>query len=195
MRYFLFMLILIACPAEAGNLSSAYTKLDAQEDCTSFAKAEAGNGDWVNLVCRGYKGYPVFVFYGDLRESINYGFLPINTSRPRWESFAGFNNSSGTIEWRLEAHDGEKIPFATIHRWMIEESGNPKVEVLVVEKVGQVSSPEGCVVGYVVASGNQRANVQARDIADTQARNFKCGTDDPTVRQNNVALPNLMVSD
>ena len=87
---------------------------------------------------------------------------------------------------------GRETPFATIHRWFVADGeGGPDVEVLVVEKVGQVHGREGCAVGYVVATGNADANGKARRIADRQARDFACG-DQPTVDAGSVALPDFV---
>ncbi|MGI9374327.1 MAG: hypothetical protein ACR2OJ_17710 [Hyphomicrobiales bacterium] len=184
--------LLVSTPALASDYSSAYTKIDSEKHCTVFARAQEGDGEWANLVCDGYRGYPVMIFYSDLRESIFYGFTKGGTLAPRWESFAGFNQTSKTIEWRLKKMNDLTIPFATIHRWFIEESGAPQVEVLVVEKVGQVSQRDGCAVGYVVASNNPGANAQAREIADNTAENFDCVAGKPAIRAGNVPLPNIV---
>lgn len=184
------MLALVASgQALAGEIRSEYTKLDPQKDCTVFSAAQEGDGDWANLTCNGYRGYPVLIYYGDLRESLHYGFPPGGDLAPRWESFGGFNSTGGTIEWRVEEGNNGPVPYATIHRWTVSD-GDGEIQVLVVEKVappGPVG--DGCVVGYVVASGNAGANQQARDVADDYARDFACGLDQPVVREGNVALP------
>lgn len=194
-RVIFILLILGPSAAAAAEYSSVYSKLDSTKDCTVFAKAPEDGGEWANLTCDGYKGYPVIVYYSDLRESLFYGFPPSGDIAPRWESFAGFNATSPTIEWRLRDEAGLKIPFATIHRWTIEEGGAPKVEVLVIEKVGQIDRRDGCMVGYVVATGNPGANEAARKIADTKAQNFNCGSDKRHILQSDVASPNLMIVD
>ncbi|MGI9483991.1 MAG: hypothetical protein ACR2OR_16705 [Hyphomicrobiales bacterium] len=195
MRIAFFALLAFAISAQAGEPASVYTKLDTKKDCTVFASAGEGAGDWANLVCTGYKGYPVYLYHSDLRESVHYGFTASPAEPSKWESFAGFNSTSGTIEWRLAGSGDQKIPFATIHRWSIEESGRKSVEVLAIEKVGQISNREGCAVGYVVATKNPNANVQAREVADTLAAGFKCGLDQPAIRQGSVPLPQLMVQE
>lgn len=176
----------------AEEIVSEYTRLDTQRDCAVFAMAEDGEGEWSNLVCSGYRGYPVVIYYGDARESVFYGFPPAGDLAPAWESFSAFNHVGPTIEWRI-ARDGDRVlPFATIHRWFVDlnEAGQGTVEVLVVEKVGQIHAREGCAVGYVVASGNPGANEKARRIADTQARDFACG-DQPAIDTGSVALPDF----
>lgn len=177
--------------AGAGEIVSAFTDLDADEHCSVFATAGEDDGDWANLVCAGYRGYPVVIYYADLRESIFYGFPPDGDLAPAWESFDGFNSAGPRIEWRIERDGARETPFATIHRWFVSEADDTeaKTEVLVVEKVGQIHGRESCAVGYVVATGNPNANEKARRIADTQARDFACG-DQPVIDAGSVpALP------
>ncbi|MFC6490623.1 hypothetical protein [Nitratireductor sp. GCM10026969] len=189
MKYILLILSLFAMAhaAGAGEIESAYTELDPKRDCEVIA-ANRDGGDWSNLVCSGYKGYPVVINYGDARESLFYGFP--GDLQPQWESFTGFNHAGPTIEWRVEKGGGLEKPFATIHRWFVNED-EAKVEVLVVEKVAQPDVHEGCAVGYVVATGNAKANEKARRIADEEARDFICGSMRPTVRAGDVPLPAL----
>ena len=185
--------ILLSAGARA-EISSAYTDLDVEKDCTTFAaSAKDGEGDWANLVCNGFRGYPVFIYYGDLREALFYGHPPGGDLAPVWESFDAFNRSGPKIEWRLDDSRGNQVPFATIHRWFVSDPEDPddEVEVLVVEKVGQPFERDGCVVGYVVSTGNPNANEKARRIADGQARDFACGADQPAIDQGTVAVPSF----
>jgi len=181
--------VLIAGGAGAAGIESTYTKIDRKRDCKVVEAAASGEGDWQELVCAGYKDYPVLISYDDARESIFYGFPP-KEGKPKWESFAGFNQSSDTIEWRVARDGKKKVPFATIHRWFVGEPGNT-VEVLTVEKVGRKGGGEGCAVGYVVVTGNRDANEEARRIADGRARDFSCGVDKPVIQAGGVALPAL----
>ena len=154
--------------------------IDAEKDCTTFASAAEGEGDWANLVCSGYRGYPVIIYSGDLRESLFYGFPPGGDLAPAWESFSAFNSTGAKIEWRIDTDKGRSIPFAAIHRWFVSadaENPDKQTEVLVVEKVGQIGERDGCAVGLVLATGNPGANEAARKIADERARNFTCGVD------------------
>ena len=181
----MLVLPLIAFPTFAAP-DSVYTKIDTQNGCTVIDRpAEEEGGDWAKMLCPGYRDYPVHLSYGDLRDSLFYGFAPGGVA-DSWESFGGFNSVSDTIEWRVE----RGVPFATIHRWTVStgDAGKP-VQVLVVEKVGQPGEREGCVVGYVVATGNSGHNRQARDLADRHARGFACWRDEPIVRAGTVALP------
>ncbi|WP_313958422.1 hypothetical protein [Chelativorans salis] len=116
---------------------------------------------------------------------------------PTWESFAGFNRTGPTVEWRVTREGGSEVPFATIHRWSVSTGDTPRdeVEVLVVEKVGQISAWDGCAVGYVVATGNPDANEQARRVADEAARGFDCGMDQPAVHAGSVPLPDVTRGD
>ncbi|MDT9156115.1 hypothetical protein RSW20_25600, partial [Escherichia coli] len=75
--------------------------------CSVFAMAEEGDGDWVDMVCSGYRGYPIVIYYADARESIFYGFPPDGDLAPAWESFDGFNSAGPRIEWRIE-RDGSR---------------------------------------------------------------------------------------
>lgn len=178
--------------AAAGEVSSAYSDLVADRDCTTFAAADPDEGgDWANLVCNGYRGYPVFIYYGDARESLFYGFPPAGDLAPVWESFDAFNSTGPKIEWRLETDGNGAVPFATIHRWFVSDPDDTSenIEVLVVEKVGQPHERDGCAVGYVVATGNPDANEKARRIADLQAREFACGADQPVIDQGSVPVP------
>lgn len=180
--------------AMAGGMSSAYTDLNTETDCTVIAAADAEDGgDWVSLVCNGHRGYPVFVDYADARESLFYGHPPAGDPGRAWESFDGFNHVGPKIEWRLEQRNGGAVPFATIHRWFVIDFEDPdrQVEVLVVAKVGQPDERQGCVVGYVVATGNRDANEKARRIADNQVADFVCGADQPTIDQGSVLVPSF----
>lgn len=162
----------VATAAQAGAITSEYTDIDLDKTCKVLAKAEEGEGDWVDMECAGYKDYKVHVLEDDLRQSINYG---PKIDEPAWESFGAFNHAAGKIEWRLD--DG--VPFATIHRWSVSDAeGKPEIQVLVVEKVGQTDALGGCAVALVRASGNPQANEQARKIADEKARAFDCGKQD-----------------
>ena len=191
-----FAFCLLTAPVWAGTVSSEYTKLDAEKDCAVFSAAGDDGGDWADMICSGYRGYPVLLYYGDARESLFYGLPPGGDLAPAWESFSAFNSTGPTIEWRIETDGDVKVPFATIHRWFVSadpENPDKSVEVLAIEKVGQVTDRSGCVVGYVVASGNAGANEAARRIADQRARAFECGADEPTIEQGSVPMPDYVL--
>lgn len=182
-----------AWPAHA-QIESAYTDLDIEKHCTTFASSGEDEGHWANMVCDGYRGYPLFLQYGDERESIFYGHTPGGALAPAWESFAAFNHAGPRIEWRIERRGGNAVPFATIHRWFVSDDshGDRPVEVLVVEKVGQPYEREGCAVAYVVSTGNADANEKARGFADRMAADFACGADQPAIDSGTVPLPDFV---
>ncbi|MER9305444.1 hypothetical protein NKJ06_06735 [Mesorhizobium sp. M0293] len=169
--------------AHADGIASAYTDLDSKKDCVTYAQAEEGDGDWAELACSGYRGYPVLIAYDDARESLFYGFPPGGDMTTVWESFSGFNSSGAKIEWRIETKGETAVPFAAIHRRSISNPDDEKkpTDVLLVAKVGQMGARDGCTVGLVLATGNPAANDQARKLADDKARTFACGKDRHTV--------------
>jgi hypothetical protein len=191
MRRFLSALLVagLGNVANAGEISSVYTDLVAEKDCVTYAAAAGGEGDWANMACAGYRGYPVLLAYDDARESIFYGFAP--ASDLPWESFSAFNSAGPKIEWRLESNGDQAVPFAAIQRWSVSDPEDPdnKIEVLVVSKVAQMKERDGCVVGLVVGSGNPKANDTARRIADEQTRNFACGADERVQVSGEIPLP------
>lgn len=195
MIYRLLSIVLAAAfpgGASAEVVQSAYTELDEGQDCAVFSGGSQNEAHWADLVCSGYKGYPILIYYSDARESLFYGFPPSGERAPVWESFASFNRAGQTVEWRIAMEGSREIPFATIHRWFVEDPDRAKpVEVLVVEKVGRIGEWQGCAVGYVVATGNANANAEARRIADEKARTFACGKDKPVKIEDAVRLPLL----
>ncbi|MGX8011321.1 hypothetical protein ACVDG8_021325 [Mesorhizobium sp. ORM8.1] len=164
--------------AHAGDIASAYTDLDSKTDCVTYAQAEQGDGDWANLVCSGYRGYPVLINYDDARESVYYGF-PSDDMTAVWESFSAFNGSGRKVEWRIETKGDIAVPYAAIHRRSVSNPEDEKksIDVLVVAKVAQPEQHEGCTIGLVLATGNPQANDQARKLADEKAKTFACGKD------------------
>jgi hypothetical protein len=164
--------------AHASDISSAYTDLDSKKDCVTYAQAEQGDGDWANLVCSGYRGYPVLINYDDARESVYYGF-PSDDMTAVWESFSAFNGSGPKVEWRIETKGDIAVPYAAIHRRSVSDPQDEKksTDVLVVAKVAQPEQHEGCTIGLVLATGNPQANDQARKLADEKAKTFACGKD------------------
>lgn len=183
---------LLAGPACAGGIDSAYTRINGKEDCALVGIGAEGEGDWSESVCNGFRGFPVIISYGDARRSLFYGFPPeTDDAFAGWESFGAFNTVGPVIEWRYEK-DGERIlPFATIHRWFVSEpeDSTKTTEVLVIEKVGTLPERQGCVVGYVVATGDPKANEKARQVADEQVRGFACGSDEPIIIADGGPLP------
>ncbi|WP_419912481.1 hypothetical protein [Hoeflea sp.] len=181
----IFLAATIAPHPALAQVESAYTKLDLDAGCIVIGQpADDGGGEWVDMLCAGYKGFPVFFSEADLRQSVHYGFPTADGTT--WESFGSFNNVSDTIEWRLQGGR----PFATIHRWTVDPDS---VQVLVVETVGQPGIGGGCVAAYVVATGNPDANVKARQAADRVYTGFDCENDIPERIEGSVPLPATMV--
>jgi hypothetical protein len=179
----------ICSTAQAASIESVYTEIDVKNGCAAYDQATGEEGDFLAVVCPGYMGYAVLISYGDLRESVFYGFPKApetegETLVKPWESFSGFNSTADKIEWRVEMRDGLKIPIAAIHRWFVSadpENADKQTEVLVVSKVGQVGAQDGCTIGLVLATGNPKANETARKIADEQATTFACGADERVI--------------
>ncbi len=146
MRALLIPIALVALghAARASDISSAYTDLDAKKDCVTYAQSGESDGDWADLACAGYRGYPVLIAYDDARESLFYGFPPGDMT-PVWESFSGFNSAGPKVEWRIETNGDVAVPFAAIHRRSVSNAEDPDkpAEVLVVAKVGQDGHDRG----------------------------------------------------
>lgn len=164
---------------------SAYSVLDLEEECTVLDRVPPGEGgSWVRLVCDGYEGYPIFYSADDLRVSLAYGFPDSGDGRPGWESFTSFNHVDRTVEWRLRPSETGTRPFAAIQRWYVYSGAgtgeDDDLQVLVVSRVAQPEGGQGCVVGYVDAQANADANELARRVADELAREFRCGSDEPS---------------
>ncbi len=166
--------------AHAQNYTSEYTKLNFDQHCTVLEEYELG----VNAKCNGWRHLPIYFAEGDLRMMIRFGDVSAKTDQ--WESFSEFNNVGETVEWRLAGNS----PVATILRWFVEttndSTGNPeRGQVLVISTIGtRANFGQSCWVGFVDARANTNANVLARNVADTFARNFRCGVDSPVFHGN-----------
>ena len=159
-------------PAAAEIVEAAYSTIDWDGGCRVVEKAPEGDGQWVRLSCQGLGDTPVLVAEGDARVSLDYGAV---SAPGAWESFSGFNRVNETIEWRLAAGR----PFATIHRWFVDDGKGGERQVLVVSTVAGSGSGSSCMVGFVDANANPSANLIARGLADAEARGFRCGVDRP----------------
>jgi hypothetical protein len=169
------LLVAISSSAYADEIVSAYTRLDLDKCRHKAGTMEEDYGAWT---CRGLNGIPVHVIAGDQRSYVSYGRNAANEPAAS-QTLASFNGEGKTIEWRaIRGADGKLKPFATIMRWSTTVSDEDKTvrgQVLVVTRLG----PPVCHVGYVDGRANPDANALAQDIADKQARYFKCGTDRP----------------
>jgi hypothetical protein len=178
-------LAMIASSA-AAEVASTYTKLGFELNCKwdsldHLTPAERDELLGNSAVCTGLPGYPVHYSEYDLRQFTAFGEVSADARTPA--SFAQFNRTGDTVEWRTE--NGR--PYATILRWFIEnmnpETGMPDEantgQVLVISTVAQPGNPRSCPVGYVDARENSDANAIARQVADEIASKFRCGVDSP----------------
>lgn len=170
-------LVALALPVHAGQMTSAYTKLDFKKTCKILEEIEERGS--VSMLCDGYNGYPVHIAEGDLRHSVQFGYVETGENGI-WQSFTQWNQVAETIEWRLQ----DDRPVAVILRWFIENTANAGSpdparvgQVLVVSRVGQQADKRACVIGYVDALANRNANVLAREVADRLTSAFTCATD------------------
>ncbi|WP_139789052.1 hypothetical protein [Manganibacter manganicus] len=186
------IILTLPLPAQAGDITSAYTKIDPS-DCMVFTTADAANGVPRQAVCPGYGGYPVLILTTADRESVYYGFPPHGEFISRWVSFSAPNRMGGTIEWRVLTEGDRSVPVAAIQRWFIDDPNHSEaaVEVLVVRKVGQIEEWRGCILGYVVATGNADANQKAREIADAKAHENDCRIIDVAIEEGARPLPSI----
>lgn len=178
-----FLLLLASLTLASGNSfaanDSAYTDIDF-DACEKLQEDDLG----VFLKCEGLKNFPVYVKEGDLRQSVLFGPVSALWLDNSFETFGPFNSTGTKVEWRLGP---DSLPVAAILRWFISnpdpDTGIPEKsgegQVLVISRVAQPGSDVSCVVGYVDALANPEANALARQVADTVAPGFACGTDAP----------------
>jgi hypothetical protein len=156
--------------AQAEEISSAYTALEVDK-CKDVTPADAKDYGTV-WRCEGYDDIDVRVAEGDLRIFVSFGPNAENQTAAQ-ETLPQFNTIGEKLEWRLVKDGDKQTPFATILRygWKVDgRSGG----TLVVTKLGK---DDACHMAYVAASGNPKANEQARAIADKDARKFVCKRD------------------
>lgn len=156
---------IILLAALAGTPTSAYTPLNL-DACEIVSVAHAGEGDWLNRRCPGRNGVTLFVSEDDARFDVDAG-----VDNGEWESPTQLNELGPQLEWRLEGGR----PFALIYRYNIPEAMAGGRSMLAVESIGRTGRP-GCLVALLRAT--PAANARARRIADSRARNFRCGRDE-----------------
>ncbi|MEP2942491.1 MAG: hypothetical protein ABJL18_11435 [Hyphomicrobiales bacterium] len=179
----LIILLALTAYAYSGKVASIYTKLNLDTDCMlldGITEEEAEQGGI--LRCKGYGTYPIYIKYGDLRESVHFGNLSQPFIDSAWESFNVWNSANTTFEWRLK----KGKPMAVIHRAFLDnidpETGGASKklqgQVLVVSSVAtEENKGIGCVIGLVDARANKDANTLARTIADEIEIPATCTTD------------------
>jgi len=166
---------LLALPANAADIQSAYTKIDF-DDCLVMDTHEMGAG----FACPGWRGMPLYVAEGDLRFFVSYGFGAPEEMAAR-QTLPAFNRIGTTLEWRLSNRTGPYRPFATILRWITDDPESAADgEVLVVTRIEPGNT---CHVAYVDAKlvmvPGASPNEIARTFADEFAPGFDCETDEP----------------
>ncbi len=158
-----------AGPAAAqAPADSAYTDLDT-DSCTILSEVEEGES--VSWQCPGFGTFPVYVNAGDGRFDVEAGI-----DDGAFDTLAQFNAPGPRIEWRLR----DRAPFAIIYR-LREVALEARGSMLFVESIGTAGVP-GCTVASV-AGEVPEANQVARDLADAMAADFRCGVDQPAVRE------------
>lgn len=160
----------------AAQMTSDYTRYDAETDCVVINQAPDDAGHWSDLACTGYANYPFLIRYGDGRETITYGF----ETEAGMPGIGPFNYAHGVVEWRLKTRNGVLYPVAAIQRWYLANTeGEWANQMLVVSRVGQPNDGGGCAIGFLSATDG--VNERARQLADEKAENFNCGSDRITV--------------
>ncbi len=176
MKRLLFPLLLGALPlsATAQENTSIYSELEI-EDCQQLAvfEDEGEGGEWL---CKGIEDYDVRIWEGDLRSFVGFGKMaPAQCAA--MQTFGAFNSLGPRVEWRMK--DGK--PFATILRWLTEQSadeGSPKKQNWLV--VTKLDDKEACHIAYIDTKYTQ-ANEVARQRADEKAATFDCARDIPEI--------------
>ena len=153
-------------PAQAQEVSSLYTPLDLKK-CKDVTPTDAKEYGTI-WRCEGYEELSVRVAEGDLRIFVSYGpKAETQTAAPA--AIQQYRRQIGV------ARDERRRPVSSIsilrYKW---DSDNGEGSTLVVTKLGRDDS---CHVAYVDATGNPKANEQARAIADREAVKFVCKQD------------------
>ena len=175
---FLIAVMPIIGMAATPKLVSVYTTTDPKK-CVTMSSSDddkegEDQGDYFEGECPGYGSYRIIVTGGDLRYHIDIEHDGIRTSlRSALDQVSGEFPSlaNNTLEWRIAVTDKLVVPYALIYRIGAKDPGNgKKKEVLVVVKLDGVDS---CVFGSVKATGNPKADSEAKALAD-KARTTAC---------------------
>jgi hypothetical protein len=166
------------------RITSFYTPLSG-EGCILSASSEWDEDaeiDYFKSECVARPMFRVFHNGGDLRSWIEIQF----NEQPVVSLFGdimdnapgSFAHVSGTkLEWRTLVNGANETPFALIFRvaGQDESDEDPNsfrdIENLLIAKV---AGSKVCVIGVIRATGNPRANLEARELADSQARAAVC---------------------
>lgn len=156
-----------ATAPDADGYASAYTAFDL---AACRVTGEDPEGASVDYACPGHADVPLFVHLGDGRFDLDAG-----VDGEEFMTIGAFNELGDRLEWRTK--DG--APFAVIFRYRDVAPQGEGRTVLAVERIGSTGSP-GCRVAHV-AGDTPDANGVARELADTVAEGFRCGTDEMRV--------------
>lgn len=158
-------------PAHAVDLNKSRLTPIELEKCRRIGRHPDG-GAWL---CRGLRGYPVYVAEGDLRYMLAFGPKP-QARRSATQTLGPFNTifdgkRRAMVEWRVE-HDARRriVPFATIVRYYTSRDGL-RGETIVVTKVDARVS---CQLAVIDARANPDAMAIARGWANAEARVRSC---------------------
>ena len=155
--FILFTFISLHTSAEEVQFSSMYT--DLSKDCKwAFKESDLKEGQDNSLSCRGYDGFNLYI-----------DFSATDTFLVAKKSDADFvldseilipNHQKGMVEWRM----ANKKPFAIIARSKKSEIENDKKNstFLVIRGLKGFES----LNASINATGNTRANDEARNLAD-----------------------------
>jgi triacylglycerol esterase/lipase EstA (alpha/beta hydrolase family) len=111
----------------------------------------------------------LFVLAGDGRYDLDAG-----EDNGIWESQSAFSNPPARIEWRLRG----TRPRAIIYRLSLTGDGNDGRSVLGVETIARPGHWAGCLVAWIDGALPD-ANMLARNRADADHTQFRCGHDEP----------------
>ena len=171
---FPILLALTPLPVAADEITSLYSDVKIK-DCQQLAlfEDEGEGGEWL---CKGIKDHDVRIWEGDLRSFVGFGKMaPAQCAS--MQTFGAFNSLGPRVEWRMK--DGK--PFATILRWLTEQSTDAgpsrKQNWLVVTKLDE---KEACHIAYIDTKYTD-ANEVARQRADERAASFNCARDMPEI--------------
>lgn len=157
----------IAAPVLAQPVS-VYTPIE-QKDCKVIKKAAPGDGEWAITRCGGIDGWHVHVDYDDAREYVRLVRPGVDLKLPH--GVATFSTVGPKLEWRRQSASGPI--YAVIYRVRWKDPTTKRTRSRLV--VAKLDGWKGCVVAYVESSV-RNMNARARQVADTDAQGFTCGT-------------------
>ena len=173
MKKSLIKLALLSLVTLLPTLSAADTRIDSVYSSLSSADCKMVEQNtqeaWSKSRCAGTDGYNLYVYEGDLRQSIS-----ILDPKKRehalnfWDTVSSAFSSLGQkAEWRVQNVNGKKQPIALIVRFNVSENPEYTEKLTSYLVVSKITNKTLCVTDVVKPSAD--ANQQARDLADTAA--------------------------